>query len=300
VEIDLTNGEQRLTPRGSFAVWKEDVRALARPWGPPEIEAWADLRQTLMLAQHAERQRVLQGLLERSNADLESFAYVVSHDLQEPLRGIRSFAHFLSERLGGQLEAQERRWLDTIMNLTVRMGAQIEALLQYSRAGQQPLALERVDLGALLGRVLEALSARIADSGARVLVAPDLPAIDCDPVRTAAIFENLIGNGIKYNDRTDKAIEVGWRAGPEPVLFVRDNGIGIPERHCEAIFTIFRRLHGRDDYGGGTGAGLTITRKHVERQGGRLWLESTPGTGTTFFFTLAPGRAEPRSPEARS
>jgi two-component system, chemotaxis family, sensor kinase Cph1 len=292
VEIDLTSGEERLTPRASFEVWKEEVRGLARPWESAETEALEDLRAALILAQHAERQRVLQGLLERSNAELESFAYVVSHDLQEPLRGIRSFSHFLLERLGAQLDGQERRWLDTIMNLTVRMSTQIDALLQYSRAGQQPVSVERVDLGALLGSVLDALAARIADHGARVRVAPDLPAIDCDPIRTAAVFENLIGNGIKYNDRADKEIEVGWQPGPESVFFVRDNGIGIAERHREAIFTIFRRLHGRDDYGGGTGAGLTITRKHVERQGGRLWLESTPGEGTTFFFTLAPGRAE--------
>ncbi len=301
VEIDLTSGEERLTPRGSFAVWKEEVLGLARPWGQAEREALADLRAALVLAQAAERQRVLRGLLERSNAELESFAYVVSHDLQEPLRGIRSFSHFLSERLGSQLDGQERRWLDTIAGLTVRMGAQIEALLQYSRAGQQPLALQSVDLGALLPTVCEALSARIAEGGARVEVAPDLPVIECDPIRTAAIFENLIGNGIKYNDRAEKRIEVGWVPGgapgagsdAEPIYYVRDNGIGIPERHREAIFTIFRRLHGRDDYGGGTGAGLTITRKHVERQGGRLWLESVPGEGTTFFFTLAPGRAEP-------
>ena len=245
-----------------------------------------------MLAQAAERQRVLQGLLERSNAELESFAYVVSHDLQEPLRGIRSFSHFLSERLGSQLDGQERRWLDTIAGLTVRMGAQIEALLQYSRANQQPLALETVDLKALLTAVCDALAARIAEGGARVEIAPDLPQIECDPIRTAAIFENLIGNGIKYNDRAEKRIEVGWLPGGGPTFFVRDNGIGIPERHREAVFTIFRRLHGRDDYGGGTGAWLTITRKHVERQGGRLWLESVPGEGTTFYFTLAPGRAE--------
>lgn len=290
VELDLTTGEQRLTPRGSFAVWKEDVRGLARPWRAHETEALVDLQRALVLAQHADQQRRLQTLLERSNAELEAFAYVVSHDLQEPLRGIRNFSQFLYDRLDDRLAVQERGWLDTIMRLTVRMTDQIGALLQYSRAGQQPLAVRRVEVGALLRSVLDALAVRIAEAGARVEIATGMPSLMCDPIRTAAIFENLIANGLKYNDQADKRIEVGFRAGQAPTFFVRDNGIGIAERHREAIFTIFRRLHGRDDYGGGTGAGLTIARKHVERQGGRLWLESVPGRGSTFFFTLDPER----------
>ena len=289
IEIDLTSGEQRLTPRGSFEVWKEVVRGLARPWLPHETEALSDLQGTLVLAQHADQQRVLSRQLESSNAELESFAYVVSHDLQEPLRGIRNFSQFLLERTGERLAGQERAWLDTILKLTVRMTAQIDALLQYSRAGQQPLAVEQVDLNALLRCVMDALSGRIGETGAKITVPAMLPWVACDPVRTAAVFENLIANAIKYNDQAEKRVEIGYRADVEPTFFVRDNGIGIAERHREAIFTIFRRLHGREEYGGGTGAGLTIARKHIERQGGRLWLESTPGQGSTFYFTLGLG-----------
>jgi light-regulated signal transduction histidine kinase (bacteriophytochrome) len=140
--------------------------------------------------------------------------------------------------------------------------------------------------------VLEDLSERISQSGAQVDIAHPLPSLQCDPIRTAAVFENLITNAIKYNDRAEKRVSVGCREGPTPTLFVRDNGIGIPAEHQAAVFTIFRRLHDRDDYGGGTGAGLTIARKHVERHGGRLWLESTPGQGSTFYFTLGVGTDE--------
>ena len=167
------------------------------------------------------------------------------------------------------------------------MSDQIQVLLQYSRAAQAAPEVRPVDLGRLLEAVLEDLSARIAETGTRVEILGPLPCLPCDPVRTRAVFENLIGNAIKYNDSAEKRVEIGCLDGAAPVFFVRDNGIGIAEQHQEAVFNIFRRLHGRDDYGGGSGAGLAIARKHVERQGGRLWLESAPGQGSTFFFTLA-------------
>jgi len=288
VDLDTESGEPRLTPRGSFEVWKETVRGTARPWQSYETEAMADLQRALILAQYAEKRRVLRSLLERSNAELEAFAFIVSHDLQEPLRGIRNFSAFLRDRTGGRLEEHELTWIDTIMKLGGRMSDQIQALLQYSRAGQTTPEVRPVDINGLLGSVVEDLSVRIAETGARIEIKGPLPILMCDPIRTAAVFENLITNAIKYNDSTEKRVEIGCLGGPEHTLYVRDNGIGITERHQEAIFTIFRRLHGRDEYGGGTGAGLTITRKHIEQQGGRLWLESTPGQGTTFFFTLDP------------
>ncbi len=300
VVVDPDSGGQRLTPRGSFEVWKETVRGMARPWRSYEAEALADLQHAIVLSQHADKGRALQSLLERSNAELEAFAFIVSHDLQEPLRGIRNFSQFLRDRMGGRLEQQERAWLDTIMNLGGRMSSQIDALLQYSRAGQQGLDMQWVDINVLLQTVVENLSARIAETGARVDIPRLLPCILCDPIRTAAVFENLINNAIKYNDQAEKRVEINFLDGQVPTFFVRDNGIGIPERHQDAIFTIFRRLHGRNDYGGGTGAGLTITRKHIERQGGRVWLESTPGQGSTFYFTLGPGVEESIVKDAKS
>jgi signal transduction histidine kinase len=119
-----------------------------------------------------------------------------------------------------------------------------------------------------------------------------LPTVRCDPVRAGSVLQNLVSNAVKYNDKPEKWIEIGWldpeTEGGPAVLYVRDNGIGIPEKHWDSIFRIFKRLHGRDRFGGGSGAGLTIARKLVERHGGRIWLESAPGEGTTFFFTLEP------------
>jgi two-component system, chemotaxis family, sensor kinase Cph1 len=143
-------------------------------------------------------------------------------------------------------------------------------------------------LNELLRDVLSQLSIKISDSGARIEIPRPLPQISCDPIRTAAIFENLITNALKYNDKPEKLIEIGYTATPiaATTFYVRDNGIGVPKKHQEQIFRIFCRLHGRDEYGGGSGAGLTIARIHTKRQGGRIWLESEPNQGATFYFTL--------------
>jgi len=283
--------EARLTPRGSFEEWKESVRGRSRPWHTSEIEAMADLRGALVLWQHGEKRRQLLARLQESNAELESFAYGVSHDLQEPLRGIHHFVHFLQDSLEDRLDPREQNWLHGLSRLSQRMSTQIEALLQYSRANQESLQTIPTDLNTLVSEVRENLSARLEDQTARIVVRETLPTVSCDPVRVRVVFENLITNGIKYNDKSERLIELGVQESVPPILYVRDNGIGIPPEHWEAVFTIFRRLHGRDEYGGGTGAGLTLARKHVERHGGRLWLESTPGEGTCFYFTLAPGIA---------
>ena len=281
--------EARLTPRGSFDEWKESVRGRSRPWQTSEIEALADLRAAVVLWQYGDIRRELLARLRESNAELESFAYAVSHDLQEPLRGIHHFVHFLQDSLNDRLEPREQNWLQGLSRLSQRMSAQIEALLQYSRANQEGLRSVPTDLNALVGEVRENLTARLEDQNARIVVQGTLPTIDCDPVRVRVVYENLIANGIKYNDKVERCIELGVQASVPPVLYVRDNGIGIAPEQQEAIFTLFRRLHGRDEYGGGTGAGLTLARKHVERHGGRLWLESTPGQGACFYFTLGPG-----------
>lgn len=140
--------------------------------------------------------------------------------------------------------------------------------------------------------MLDTLRSRIEESGTEIRVPRPLPKLHGDPVRVGAVLQNLLVNAIKYNDKPEPWVEVGWREAEAPggpvVLYVRDNGIGIAERHWDTIFRIFRRLHGRDRFGGGTGAGLTIVKRLVERHGGRIWLRSTPGEGTTFFFTLGP------------
>ncbi len=291
VEIDAVSGEARFTPRGSFEVWKQEMRGTARAWQFYEAEALTDLQHAVVQLQYTENQRVLRSHLAQSNTELEAFAYIVSHDLQEPLRGICNFAQILVDNSSGQLGQQELKWLNTILNLSGRMSNQINALLQYSRASQQSMIVQLVDLNLVLRSVLEDLSITIKSTKAQIEILQTLPTLACDQIRVASVFSNLITNAIKYNDQAERRIEIGYLENPTLTFFVRDNGIGIPEKFHEAIFTIFRRLHGRNDYGGGTGAGLPIARKHIERHGGRLWLESTPGQGSTFYFTLGSGLA---------
>jgi two-component system, chemotaxis family, sensor kinase Cph1 len=173
------------------------------------------------------------------------------------------------------------------MRLTRRMEDLIDSLLQFSRLGRVDLAMERVDLNAVVAEVLDSLAITLKEEKVEVRIPRPLPRVHADRVRVGEIFANLIVNAMKYNDKPQKWIEIGTaRNGEAPVFYVRDNGIGIPDKHHDAVFRIFKRLHGRDKFGGGTGAGLTIVKKIVERHHGRIWLESSPGEGTTFYFTL--------------
>ena len=250
-------------------------------------ECWAE-EKAVSLKKPPEKEPDLQLLLDRSNSELEAFAYIVSHDLQEPLRGISNFTQFIHDGASEKLAPQQLRWLDTVMSLTERMNCQIDTLLQYSRAAQQPLMVQTVDLNELVSSVLDDLSVLIKKTNTQIEIPRPLPSVNCDPTRSVVVFENLITNAIIYNEQPEKRVEIGYRESDLPIFFVRDNGIGIAEKFQEVIFEIFRRLHNRDEYGGGMGAGLTITRKHIQRQGGRMWLESIPSQGSTFHFTLNP------------
>ena len=148
--------------------------------------------------------------------------------------------------------------------------------------------VQTVDLNELVSSVLDDLSVLIKKTNTQIEIPRPLPSVNCDPTRSVVVFENLITNAIMYNEQPEKRVEIGYRESDLPIFFVRDNGIGIAEKFQEVIFEIFRRLHNRDEYGGGMGAGLTITRKHIQRQGGRMWLESIPSQGSTFHFTLNP------------
>lgn len=236
--------------------------------------------------------------LEASNRELDDFAYIASHDLKEPLRGIHNYAGFLIEDYQDSLDADGRAKLATLMRLSRRMETLIDTLLHYSRVGRVDLAWSDVDLDALVRELIESLQPSLAPAGAEVHIANPLPTVRCDRARIDEVFRNLIVNAVKYNEAATPRVEIGAlppgsAAGSEtppleagPVFYVRDNGIGIPARHQDVVFDIFKRLHGRDAFGGGSGAGLTIVKKVVERHGGRIWLESTPGEGSTFYFTL--------------
>ena len=292
-------GEFRLTARGSFEEWKQVVKGQSRPWEDTECEALKDLQTAIKLWQQAQKLRLLMLRLEDSNEELKNFAYSVSHDLQEPLRGINNFGQFLDDSIGATLASRERNWLTGIRKLSLRMSQQIEALLHFSRASQQLLDMRPIDLGQLLTQVQENLAGRISETGAEIIMPPCWPAFRGDPERIRVVLENLIANAMKYNDQPRPRIEIGLFDGPVPKVFVQDNGIGIAENHREAIFDVFRRLHGREQYGGGTGAGLAISRKHVERHGGRLWVEPAPGGGSRFLFTLEADPALEKNRPAR-
>lgn len=237
--------------------------------------------------------------LQQTNRELDDFAYIASHDLKEPLRGIHNYSMFLLEDYADKVDAEGRSKLETLMRLTRRMETLIDSLLQYSRLGRVDLTMEQVDLNEVVAEVLESLDVHLEAEQAEVITPRRLPRIVCDRVQVGEIFHNLIVNGVKYNDNPRKRIEIGYRdgvSGSAPVFYVRDNGIGIPDRHQEAIFRIFKRLHARDKYGGGTGAGLTIVKKIVERHNGSIRVESAPGEGTTFYFTLAEGDSRAAKP----
>ncbi|MBI5162831.1 MAG: response regulator [Magnetospirillum sp.] len=225
--------------------------------------------------------------LQRSNQELDEFAYIASHDLKEPLRGIHNYVSFLKEDYGERLDDDGRGYLDRMQRLTERLAALIDRLLAYSRLGSEHLCMDAVDTEAVLGEVVEDLKPALAAQGVELRRVGPLPTVTGNSLRIGEVFQNLIANAAKYNDKAEKWVEVGCEStGAVPVFHVRDNGIGIPEQHRDTVFRIFKRLHEQSKFGGGTGAGLTIVKKIVERHGGRIWVESTPGEGTTFRFTL--------------
>jgi light-regulated signal transduction histidine kinase (bacteriophytochrome) len=295
VQVDVVDGRARLTPRGSFELWKESVAGRSQPWLDCEVEAAGALRRAI-----AERVLVqLNTELRTSNAELDSFAYAASHDLKEPLRGIHNFARFLQRSAGKKLTAEEDGRIETIIRLARRMDELTDGLLEYSRIGRTEYPIESVDLNEVLKQTLEVLETRIAQTGAVVSLPRPFPTVQGSRVPLANVFDNLLSNALKYNDRPagEQQIEIGWRDDTGGrVFYVRDNGIGIALDDLDQVFRIFRRLHGRGEYGGGIGAGLTIARHTMERLGGRLWAESDgPGHGTTFLLCLGGTHAEPAS-----
>ena len=303
----MEDGQLFLSPRQSFEAWKQTVENTATPWRPVELQAAqeirlhiADVRLKLFneLQARALSLNRLNDELARSNDELDSFAYVASHDLKEPLRGIHNYSIFLLEDYAEQLDEEGVSKLQTLVRLSQRMEALIDSLLQLSRIGRLDLEVEETDMNELVAEVLDLLQPRFEQTGTTVAVRGPLPTILTDRTRLREVFNNLLTNAIKYSDKPDKRIAVGLapagKAGPRGtqgpddffVFYVQDNGIGIDPKHHENIFRIFKRLHAQDKYGGGTGAGLAIAKKMVEKHGGELWVESVLGQGATFYFSL--------------
>ncbi|MDD4890750.1 MAG: ATP-binding protein, partial [Phycisphaerae bacterium] len=225
--------------------------------------------------------------LARSNEDLEQFAYVASHDLQEPLRQVGSFTKLLSERYGAQFDGKAGEWMSYITEGSARMSRLIEDLLAYSRVDRRGRQFAAVDLREALDDALANLRISIGESRAEVVAGP-LPTVPGDRTQLTLLLQNLIGNAIKFR-REGAAPLIRVEARPDAdgwAIAVRDNGIGIAAEHFDRVFLIFQRLHTRQKYPG-TGIGLAICRRIVERHGGRIWVESTLGEGSTFCFTLA-------------
>jgi len=288
----------RLTPRRSFELFVDSVRGRSLPWKSVEVDAALRFRAVLMelVVSRAAQLASLNADLARSNDDLDAFAYVASHDLKEPLRGIYKYAHQMATDAAERNDPDRER-LAGLLRLALRMDSLLDSLLHFSRVGRVALLLEPVDVNEVVAEAIEMVDGRRRDKPAEIVVPVRLPVVQADRVRLREVFVNLLSNALKYNDRPITQVEIGCTvAGPQApagdgsppgvTFFVRDNGIGIQPRHVDQVFKMFKRLHGRDEFGGGTGAGLTIVRKLVERHGGDVWFESTFGQGSTFFFTI--------------
>lgn len=291
------------SPKTLSATQSAALACLAR-----QVVAQLELRRELARKDRIENElRMLSDSLARSNEQLDEFAYVASHDLKEPLRGIANYAQFLLEDYEDVLDEEGCRKLTTMTKLTRRLDGFIESLLYYSRLGRTELSMEQLDLDDVVDGIVETVAIRLREESVDLRRVGRLPILTCDKIRVGEIFRNLITNAMKYAGESERWIEIGSVAGDEAadlcrtanvpvtekdavVFYVRDNGIGIPEKHHGTIFKMFKRLHGRDEHGGGAGAGLAIVKKIVDRHGGQIWVDSEVGRGSTFYFTLSNGK----------
>jgi light-regulated signal transduction histidine kinase (bacteriophytochrome) len=273
--------------KGQLAKARKTIRELEQELAETNRGLMAmamDLEQRV--EQRTEALRRTADELARSNKDLEQFAYVASHDLQEPLRQVRAYVGMLRERYASRLDGPGAQYMEFVFEGAAHMTSLVQGLLAYSRIGSGDAAREPVDCREAFDAAIANLQASIRESHARV-THDALPTVHADPTQLTQLFQNLVGNALKFRrDGVTPEIHVGARRdGNAWLLSVRDNGIGIDPRKSERVFVIFQRLHTREKYPG-TGLGLAICKKIVERHGGRIWVESKPGEGATFFFTL--------------
>ncbi|NIC40285.1 ATP-binding protein [Aquabacterium sp. A08] len=269
-----------------------------------EVKRLVDLLQALnqaLEARVAERTQQLEAI----NQDLEAFSYSVSHDLRAPLRHIASYLELLREDLGPDTPAAARQDLDRIDAAARHMGALIEGLLAFSRLGRAPLQPRPVAMGALLqsslNRVQHDPALRRPDGEVRWTLPADLPEVRGDGLLLSQVWDNLLANALKYSrPRQPAQIEVGWRPGDgaaEAVFWVRDNGVGFDPKRADQLFGVFQRLHRASEFEG-TGIGLALCRRIVERHGGRIWADGRVGAGSTFWFALPTGGPDAAPPQA--
>lgn len=249
-------------------------------------------RSLIAMVDISERQRMEQELratnveLGRSNNELEEYAYVVSHDLQEPLRTISSYMDIFAKRYRDRFDERAAKYIDTITRGANRMRALISDLLQFSRIGHGEQVTQESDLSEILREVLGGLAATIGEQGAEI-THDDLPTVRGAKVELTLVLQNLLSNGLKFQrpDVTPKLHVSAEKSGGEWKIGIRDNGVGIAPENIDAVFSIFKRVHSKSEYPG-TGIGLAIVKKIIERHGGRVWVESELGSGSTFYLTL--------------
>ncbi|WP_305788995.1 ATP-binding protein [Symbioplanes lichenis] len=277
-----THGE-RLTPRGSTAVFRASVRGRSRPWSAADLAMAVELGRSIVeiAVTHANDLTALNTELNRSNVDLDSFAHAAAHDLKEPLRGIANQAAFIVEDAGATMDADTARRLATVQRLATRMDELLNALLHYSRLGRADLRREPIELRAAVVRALDVAGPRLEEAGVEVALPAPGDRVHADPVLLDEVLVNLLVNAAKYvRAEGPRRVAVALE-GSE--MIVRDNGIGIPPHLREQAFTLFRRLHSG---GEGSGAGLAIVRRIVERHGGQVRVAESPGGGTTVGATF--------------
>jgi len=292
--LDALGDQARLVAAGEFDRPIEPV-------GPPEIMALAGdteamrrrIRSEFLAVEEAREMLSAQAEeLARSNADLEQFAYVASHDLQEPLRKVTSFCQLLQRRYQGQLDERADQYIEFAVDGAKRMQQLINDLLAFSRVGRTTEAFVEVDCDEALDRALRNLEGALEDAGADIVRVTKLPTVEGDPSLLAALFQNVVGNAVKFRSEAAPRVEISCeRTDGEWSFRVADNGIGIEPAYAERVFVIFQRLHAKELYPG-TGIGLALCKKIVEFHGGRIWIDTDVPSGTTVCWTLPETQGE--------
>jgi two-component system, chemotaxis family, sensor kinase Cph1 len=286
--VTAADGQVRLGPRTSFALWKEIVRGHSRPWQAVEILAATELRKSIVniVLRQAEELALIATELERSNTELQQFARVASHDLQAPLSQVASYVQILETRYGEKLDSDAHEFIGFALEGVKLMQTLIDDVLAYSQVSIRGSELEPIEVGVSLNRALNHLRGLISETGA-LITCGSMPTLVGDSTQLTQLFQNLIGNAIKFRTPgTVPHVQISAVRQPNDWLFsVYGDGIGIDPKFFERIFAIFQRLHTREEYPG-SGMGLTICKKIVECHHGKIWAISTPGQGATFLFTI--------------
>jgi chemotaxis family two-component system sensor kinase Cph1 len=289
-ETTQSEGILHLSPRKSFELWKETVRLKSLPWKSVEVKAALELRKAIVniVLRQADELAQLAQDLERSNAELKKFAYVASHDLQEPLNQVANYVQLLEMRYRQELDEDAKEFIGYAVEGVSLMQTLIDDVLAYSKVEMQGAEVAFTDTEAALEKAIAHLRGRIGENHANITY-DNLPTVMADATQIMQLFQNLIANAIKFRSEKTPEIQINAERIEDAWLFsVKDNGIGIDPQFSDRIFVIFQRLHPRDEYPG-TGMGLAICKKIVESHRGRIWVESELGKGATFYFTIPVG-----------